>query len=150
MKRRTTIIISTLIALAALAVVPIVYAQAHGHHGHSMDNMMFGRLAKVKEKLGLTDDQVNQIKAIATDLHQQNAAYRNQLRGGHQAVMQALINNPNDIAGAQALLDQQTAAERAVKTNMLNAASKALNVLTPDQRTKMSQFLAERQGRLNR
>jgi Spy/CpxP family protein refolding chaperone len=149
---RRTLIITTLVALAALAVVPFVYAQAHGHRGHGdgMGIMMLGRLDKAKEALGLTDDQVNQIKTIATDLHQQNAAYRDQLRGGHKAVMQALLNNPNDVAGAQALLDQQTAAEKAMKSNMLNAASKALNVLTPDQRAKVGQFMAERQARHNR
>ncbi len=150
MNRRSLTII-TIVALATLAIVPFVYAQARGHHGHDgMDVMMLGRLEKAQQKLGLTDGQVTQIKAIATDLHQQNAAYRDQLRGGRQAVLQALLNNPNDLAGAQALLDQQTTAERAMKSNMLSAVSKALNVLTPDQRSKLTQFLAERHASHNR
>ena len=58
-------------------------------------------------------------------------------------VAQILIKNPNDVASAQALLDQQLENERVMRTNALNAASKALNVLTPDQRTKLSTMVQE-------
>ena len=34
-----------------------------------------------------------------------------------------------------------------MKTNTLAAAAKAINVLTPDQRVKASQFITERQSR---
>ena len=57
--------------------------------------------------------------------------------------MQTLVKNPNDLAAAQALIDQQTEAERAMKSNMLNAASKALNVLTTDQRAKLSDLIQQ-------
>ena len=60
-----------------------------------------------------------------------------------QQIMQTLVKNPNDLAAAQALIDQQTEAERAMKSNMLNAASKALNVLTTDQRAKLSDLIQQ-------
>ena len=144
-KRNLTII--AIIAIVALAAVPLAYAQVARHGraaGFGGGFAFFGHLRHLKSALDLSDQQVGQIKTIAKDLHQQNAQYRDQLHGGLHAVAQALINNPNDVAGAQKLLDQQTAAENAMKANALVAASKALNVLTPDQRAKLGTILSER------
>lgn len=140
MKKRTAII-TAVVAIIALTAVPLVYAQAR-HRAASFG--MFGHLAKIQTALGLTDQQVTDLKAIGTDLRALNAPYRAQLKGGFAAIAQTLIANPNDTAGAQALIDQQAAARKAMQVNTLNAASKALNVLTPDQRTKLGQLLQQR------
>ena len=50
-------------------------------------------------------------------------------------------------SSAQALLDQQIAAEKILKSNMLVAASKALNVLTTEQRGKLGSFISEHEAR---
>jgi len=149
MKTRTLII--TILAVIVIAAVPFAYAQGHRGHAHGDDfgGAMVGHLAHAKAALGLSDDQVEQIKAVGTALREQNKPYRQQLHGGFAAVAQALVNNPNDIAGAQALLDQQEQVERTMKSNALAAASKALNILTPDQRAKVGQFIADRQARHN-
>jgi Spy/CpxP family protein refolding chaperone len=144
--KRNTIILAA-VAVLALAAVPFVYAE--GHHGHMGSHgfgggMMFGRLAMAKAALGLTDAQVDQIKAIGAELKAQNQPYKEQLRGGFAGVAQALVNNPNDLTTAQTLLDQQEQAERTMKSNALAAASKALNVLTPEQRAKVGTFIANR------
>jgi Spy/CpxP family protein refolding chaperone len=146
-KRNLTI--AALVAIVALAAVPILHAQQGRMHGaHAFGGFAFlGRLQHMKSALNLSDQQTDAIAAIAKDFHQQNAQYRQQLHGGLKAVAQALINNPNDIAGAQALLDQQSAAEKAMKSNALVAASKALNVLTPDQRAKLGEFVANHEAR---
>ncbi len=152
MKKRTYFFVSAAI-LAVLIAVPLAYAQhmrGHGPHGMGRELgpvMMLGHLNHAKEALGLSDQQVADIKAIFADLHTQNAASREQLHGGLKAVADALIANPNDIATAQALLDKQEALEHAMKVNALNAASKALNVLTPDQRAKLGEKLHEHVGR---
>ena len=143
------ITLAVVLAAITLAIVPFVYAQQHGHmHRGDMSTMgMFGHFDKAKEALGLTDQQVSDIKAIFQDLKTQNQPYRTQLRGGRLSIAQALINNPNDLAAAQTLLAQQEQAEHTMKANALVAASKALGVLTPDQRTKLSQFVATRAAR---
>jgi len=145
MTKRTLTIIAV-VALVALAAVPLAYAQAGRHArlaGFGGGFGFFGHLRHLKTALDLSDQQVDQIQAIAKEMHQQNAQYRDQLHGGLKSVAQALINNPNDVAGAQAILDQQSAAENAMKHNALAAASKALNVLTPDQRAKLGTMLSE-------
>jgi len=143
------LILITLI-LAVVAAVPFVYA---GPGGHGMRGMhgpggahglaFLGHLEHIKSELDLTDAQVDQLKEIAKATHEQNGQYREQIHGTLKQVATVLLTNPNDIAGAQAVLDQQAAAEKALKSNLLVAASKALNVLTPEQRTKVALHLAE-------
>lgn len=142
MSKRTATLIATITLLIAVAV-PLAYAAGPGRHRGLGEGFPMMRLERAKEVLGLSDQQADDIKAIFADLHTQNAPYREQLRGNMRSVAQSLIDNPNDVAAAQAVLDQQLAAERTMKTNALNAAAKALNVLTPDQRGKLAQFLAE-------
>jgi periplasmic protein CpxP/Spy len=151
MKKRLLIITLT---LAALAAVPILYAAGHAHRGmrghafgHAHGLAFLGHLAHVKEELDLSDAQVDQLKAIAKATHEQNEDFRETLHGTFKDVATTLLTNPNDVAGAQAVLDRQAAAERQLKTNLLQAASKALNVLTPEQRTKLALHLADRSRR---
>ena len=144
--RKHTLAITAAVVMAALIAVPIAFAQhAKGMRGNAFGGpMFFGHLHHVQQALGLSDQQTSDIKAIFKDLRTQNQQYRQSQRATMQQVAQMLINNPNDVAAAQALIDQQSASERAMKTNALNAAAKALNVLTPDQRTKLSSMLQER------
>ncbi len=147
MKKRSLILATA--ALAILSIVPVAWAEhmrrGPGHRGPGGLGaiMMLGHLEHAKDVLGLSDQQVTDIKAIFKDLHEQNATLHEQLRAGTKAVAEKLIANPNDVAGAQAELAKQEAAEHAMKVNALNAASKALNVLTAEQRAKLGEKLAE-------
>lgn len=158
MKKRTLVILAV---VAALAAVPFVYAGARAHMGreghggpgmHGMHGgfgggfgagMAFGRhLEHLRSELDLTDQQAAQIREIVASTREENTQYREQLHGVYRNVAQTLIANPSNVAAAQALLDQQAAAERAMKANLLESASKALAVLTPEQRTKLQTLLA--------
>jgi Spy/CpxP family protein refolding chaperone len=151
MKKRIAIISSTILVAAALVAAPVVFAQMHGRHGghgfgHAGGMGMLGMLdhfGQVREQLGLTDEQVGKIHTIFGDLREQNEAFHEQMHGTLKDVARTLIANPNDVAAAQAKIEAQTAAENAMKLNALNAASKALNVLTPEQRTKLGALLDE-------
>lgn len=154
MKKRWILI--TVIAVS-LATATFLYAGPGGHgprgmRGHGPGGPggplgFLGHLDRIQEELGLSDQQVTQIKAILKEAHEQNEPYREQLHGEFGEVAKTLLANPNDVAAAQALVEQQSAAERALKSNMVTAASKALNVLTPEQRTKLALHLAERSQR---
>jgi periplasmic protein CpxP/Spy len=147
------LILITLI-LAAVAAVPFLYAAGPGAHGrgsrgHGMAHgfghgMAFlGHLQHAKSELDLSDAQMDQLKAIVQETRAQNAPYHDQVHGTLKTIATTLLTNPNDVAGAQAVLERQAATEKALKTNLLVAASKALNVLTPEQRTKLALHLAE-------
>ena len=151
MTRKSTITVSA-IALAVIAVVAVPFLYAGPGHRHMMGGEMgpLAHLGHAQKELGLSDAQVDQIKTIVKAAHEENAQYRDQLHGGFASVINTLIKNPNDVAAAQAIMDQQAAAERSLKTNMLNAASKALNVLTPEQREKLGTMVAAHQARFQR
>lgn len=152
MKTRT-LVIGALVTLVVLACVPLALAQhRRGFHGGPGEAgmMAFGHLQHAKKELGLSDQQVSDIQAIFQQLREQNAPYRQSLRGTMQQVAQTLISNPNDLSAAQTLIDQQSNAERTMKINALNAASKALNVLSADQRSKLSGLLQERMQRMQK
>ena len=147
MKKRIAIVGSILVA-ATLVVVPLVYAQQFhrtGHHGVGAGFGFFGgrHLEHLAGELDLSQAQVDQIKAIYGELHEQNSQYRESMHGGFKAIAETLLKDPNDTAAAQVLIDQQAAAEKAMKTNMLNATSRALNVLTAEQRAELAQKLQE-------
>ena len=146
MKTRTTLF-AIAGALMLLVAVPLVFAQRmHAAHnqGEFGSMMMVGHLQHAKETLGLSDQQVSDLQAVFQQVHDQNASFRQQRRDGMHQIMQTLLKNPNDLATAQALLDQQTESEKAMKSNVLNAASKALNVLNADQRAKLSDLIEKR------
>jgi|ERR1051325_1301163 Spy/CpxP family protein refolding chaperone len=156
MKNRSIIFGVAALLVVGLAV-PFAFAQHMRARGMAMHGgpggpdfagtMMLGHLARAQEQLGLSDQQVADIKTIFKSLHEQNAAYREQLHGNMKSIADALIADPNNVAAAQAILAQQEAVEHAMKVNALNAAAKALGVLTPDQRTKLAQHLQDRAER---
>lgn len=146
MKKRLILIT---VIVAAVVAVPFLYAGPGGHgprgmRGHGMHGMAFlGHLQHARSELGLSDAQVDQLKTIFKETREENEPYREQMHGTIKSVATTLLTNPNDVAGAQAVLDHQAAAEKALKSNLIAAASKALNVLTPEQRTKLALHLAE-------
>lgn len=144
MKTRNLVII-TLVALTLLTA-PFLLAGPHGRQHRQGALAPLAMLGHAREELNLTDQQVDQIKSIFRQVHEQNGAHRDQLRGGLKDITAALLDNPDNIAAAQAILDQQTQAERAMKLNLLNATSKALNVLTADQRARLAAMIEERQS----
>jgi Spy/CpxP family protein refolding chaperone len=142
-------VVATLVLVAApFALAQRMHGGPHGMGGPGeLGGVMFLRhLQHAKQALGLSDQQVTDIETIFKDLRTQNQQYRESLHGNMQQIATILINNPSDVAAAQALIDKQTDAERQMKTNALLAASKALNVMTPDQRGKLQTFLNERHG----
>jgi Spy/CpxP family protein refolding chaperone len=127
------------------------HGSPHGGHGGGFGaGMMLGHLHEIASELDLTDAQKTQIHAIFKETREANEQYRVQMHGGMKDVARVLIANPNDIAGAQAVLDQQNATERALKSNILRGVSKALNVLTPEQRTELGQIVAKRAQQLEK
>jgi len=141
MKKRIAIATTLILAVAALAAAPLMAGGPHGRGPGGHGFAMLGMLQHAKEELDLSDQQAEQLKAIFIETREQNAQYRDQLHTGYTSVAKTLLANPNDVAAAQALIDQQSAAEKALKTNILNSASKALAVLNAEQRAKLGTMI---------
>lgn len=143
----------TIVAIVAIVLigtaVPYLYANRmehrgmHGAGGDFPGMMMLGHLQKLKTELGITDDQAQKIKDIALAVREKNAPFRDQMHQNMQEAAKVLLADPNNVAGAQAILDRQLDSERQMKSNMLSGVAKALAVLTPDQRTKLGEILEQ-------
>ena len=148
--RRRTWIITLVLAAAAVATVPLVLFGGplhRGGHGGFAGAFAHGHLEHLTRELDLSDQQKTEIKAIFHEMREKNAPYHEQLHGGIASIVKTLIENPSDVATAQALLSQQTQAEDAMKANLLNAASKALSALTPEQRAKLGDLVEKHKER---
>src|ERR1041385_7074023 len=89
--------------------------------GGEMGVMFLGHLQHAKQALGLSDQQVSDIETIFKDLRTQNQPYRESLHGNMQQIATILLNNPNDTAAAQALVDKQDSSEKQMKTNAVRS-----------------------------
>lgn len=152
MKKRNVILIASILALGLIAAAPLVVAGPHGR-GHRPGMHGFGplgHLQRMKAELDLTDQQAAAIHQIFREMRKANTASREQMHGGLHEAAQILLANPSDIAGAQAAIDRQAAAERALRANLLQTVSKAFAVLNADQRAKLRTMIEERHGRFGR
>jgi Spy/CpxP family protein refolding chaperone len=145
MKKRNVILIASILAVGALAVAPLVLAGPHGHGPGGFG--MLAHLRHAKEELDLTDAQVAELRGIFREMREANAASREQLHGGVKEAAEILLADPGDVAAAQAALERRAAAERALKSSVLQSAAKALAVLDAEQRAKLRTMIEERHAR---
>ena len=144
---RRTLTAAALIASLTIAA-PLLFAQRRERPDRGRPHVFapFSHIEELSEELNLTEEQVDQIRGIFRDLHELNAPYRQELKGGMGTAFQSLLQNPDDIAGAQAAVDRQAQAERAISTNTINATASAIKVLSAEQRSQLAQLLEERRG----
>ena len=145
---RSTLTAAALIASLTVAA-PVLQAQRRERpeRGRPPVFAAFSHIEELSEELSLTEEQVSQIRGIFRELHELNAPYREEMRGGLGTAFQSLLQNPDDVAGAQAAVDRQSQAERAISMNTINATANALKVLSAEQRTQLAQLLEERRDK---
>jgi periplasmic protein CpxP/Spy len=152
-KRR--VMAGVLVAMLVLTAAPALSAapgQRGGPPRMGEDGMgpmagLLGRMGRLRQELGLSEAQVSQLRAIAQEARNENAADRQLVRDAQRQAMQILLADPNATAQAQAILEAQADARSRLHANMLQNFSRMLNVLTPEQRAKLQEHLARRAGR---
>ena len=118
-------------------------APVHGH-AFGMRSPMMGFFAKY---LDLTDAQRAQMKAV---LQKEHAAMKPQTQQLHlmQQQLKQYEEGTYDEAKVQALVAQQAQTLVQVKVQETRIHSELFQVLTPDQQSKMKQFEANRETRM--
>jgi periplasmic protein CpxP/Spy len=111
--------------------------RGHGKHG------AFGE--KFAQKLGLTDDQKAQVKAIKKESREQNKAFFEQAHGTMKEFFAA--KKANDTAKMDSLKPTVDAQRAQMKQIRSAEEAKIASVLTPDQNAKWQQLKAEREAR---
>ncbi len=130
------------LAAAALVVsIPLV-AGPHGrggfggHEGGLMSGLH--RLHSMKGELGITAEQEQQLKVVHQSVRDENRELSKQMPAAFMNAGAVLLANPDDLAGARAVLQRQQSVELELRANMLEGVSQALKVLTPEQRAKLA------------
>lgn len=143
---RKLVVASIAAATVLLLAVPVVLSSHRsgvlgekGGHGHGG----FAKLHALHDELDLTDAQKKALHEIFDRTREQNAEAKRSLHTGFIEAAQILLRDPSNIAGARAVVERQEAAADQLKANILVSASDALKLLTPEQRQKLSEVLAE-------
>lgn len=132
-------VVALALMLSAGAAVAQDMPQGHMHrHG------MFGEMLPF-HAVDLTDAQRTQIKQIFQNAEPTMKPLFEQLHQNHQAMMQLITSGTFDQAKAQALASQSSQILGQLAVQRASLESQAYQLLTPEQKTKMSEVLAKRQ-----
>jgi Spy/CpxP family protein refolding chaperone len=126
-------------ALGGLAVIAVggalsfSVAQAHGGGGGPEGFMAF-RMHRILDKVGATDAQKAQIKAVWEGLRPQLKALHQQHAGLRQQITQAMTAATIDPAAIEKLRQQSVAAMDKLSSVMTQGFVETAKILTPEQR----------------
>lgn len=146
------------LTLGALTLVAALGAQAQpgpGHeagwgHGPGSSAMFGGHIQRLLDRVGATPEQRAQIQQI---LQRSRAEGRTQHEAGRQLREQAvaLFAQPTiDPAAVEALRQKQLAQVDATSRRMMQTMLDVGNVLTPDQRKQMADYMQQRRDLMQR
>jgi len=139
--RKTTLVAGLAIALLAGTAI----AQGPHHHGDDMFGHMLGMMTDV---LDLTDAQQAQIKQIYDNAKPTMQPLWQQEHQNQHAMMDLITSGSFDQAKAQAIANQEAQVHAQLEVQHAQLASQAYQVLTPEQKTKLTEFLAKRHQRM--
>jgi len=139
-------VLSALLAMALLATVAVAQGMPPGH---MHEDGMFGgpMMGMMMDYLDLTDAQQAQIKQIMEKERSTMQPLREQERQSHRAIMQLITSGNFDEAKAQAIAQQAAQVQSQLMVEHARVAAQAYQVLTPEQKTRLKQFMAKQQQR---
>jgi Spy/CpxP family protein refolding chaperone len=133
--KKTWIVVGLVALIAAMAAAPLAWAHKQAQGAKELSPLMaLEKLRQLRDELELTDPQVIELRKIRKATREANAAYRASLRENFAHAGLTLLANPDDIAGAEAILDRNEAAKKELRANVLAGVADAIKVLTPEQR----------------
>lgn len=132
-----------LVVTAVLAAVPLIAGIHSRRSGHGEPGAMLQHLHSLHGELDLTEAQKTQLKNLHERVREENSDSRRELHGSLVDAGKLLLANPDDIAGARAILQQKAAAERELRENVLRAVAEGMKILTPAQRAQIASKLDE-------
>jgi protein CpxP len=151
-KMLSTVLGVVLVASAAMAQNgpsgPRGGDQMGGPHG--MGGEMFGphSLRFFSRVLNLTDAQQAQIRQLGENEKPTLKPLWQQEKQNHQAMMQLITSGNFEEAKAQAIAGQEAQVHSQMAVEEARVAAQAYQLLTTEQKTKLTQFIAEREQRM--
>jgi protein CpxP len=149
MKSRYFKILAVTLALAVMVAIGVsqTVKRAHMRGDGMFAGDMFGghMLGFYGRKLDLTDAQRAQVKDIMTKEKPTIQPMILQMAQGHQQLQQLVMSGAFDEAKVRALATQQTQNMTELTVQRARIASELYQVLTPDQKTKLTDLITQHQ-----
>jgi periplasmic protein CpxP/Spy len=141
--------ITAAIAVAVLGAAAALSATAGHGHWHGRGDAMFGGpgMGFMGHYLNLTDDQKAQVKQIMQKEKPTFQPLMQQLRQSREQERQIAEASTFDESAARALATQRAQVMTDLTVQRLRVESELYQVLTPDQKTKLNDFLDKRAQR---
>ena len=145
--KKIWIVVGTVTLVATMAAAPLALAHQQAKRGGAMSPLMvLERLHQLRGELNLSDAQLAELRKIGIETREANSAYRASLRDNLGEAGLALLANPDDITGAEAILDRNAQAKQELRANVLEGVSDAIKVLDAEQKAKLASVLKHRMG----
>lgn len=128
----------------AIALLPgVARAQGRGPH---RDGDFLGPM--MREMLDLTDAQQAEIRQIYQNAKPSMKGLWSQERASHSAMLKLITSGAFDAAKAQAIANQDAQVRAQLEVAHAQMAAQAYQILTPEQKTKLNEFLEKREQRM--
>ncbi len=142
-KINKSLVMGLVLVVAGAVAFSQTAMKTHGDHERGFGEHM---LHFFTDYLDLTADQQTQAKAIMDKEMPTMKPLMEQMKQGHEQLNQLTFSGPFDEAKARAVASQigQTTTEMAVLHARMQA--EMIQVLTPEQKTKLQKFMSENEG----
>jgi Spy/CpxP family protein refolding chaperone len=133
-----------------LAVMAAVAVSQTVRRAHMRGDGMFGgpMLGFYVHKLDLTDAQQAQVKAIMAKEKPALQPLMQQMAQGHSQLRDLVMSGAFDEAKARELASQQTQTMTELTVQHARIASEMVQILTPDQKAKLSTLISQHEQRM--
>ena len=134
------------VAMAQTAPPTPTPPQGHGFHGRGFGGPMLGRLF---HELNLSDAQKAQVKQIMTQERPTLKPLMRQMAQGENQLRTLELSGNFDEAQARTIATQQSQNMTELMVQRARVESEMIGVLTPDQKSKLTQMVQERAQRFS-
>ena len=135
-----------ILTIGAAVLLAVAAAIAQGMHGHGGPDGDFHHMLK---QLDLTSDQQSQVKAIFAKEKPAMQPLMQQMRQNHDAMKALEASGPFDEVKTRALATQNSQTMIELQVEHARIKSEIMQLLTPDQKTKLAQIEANREAHMS-
>lgn len=136
----------TILVISLLLLAPTLTFANHGHQeggGYSLEDKYFGKvdfLFKNKTGLGLTEDQMEEVKAIKFDVKRAMIETEAKKDLAMLDIYQELHKDQPDLEKIDSLIDQKSQAKATLSKNIVRSLLNTKAILTAEQQAKAKEL----------
>ena len=117
----------------------------HGGHGHGhMTSHLLWHLLKNKQELGLTDEQITKLRAVALDADRARIRAEAEVKVSKRELRDMMLDEKVQLPAIEAKVKEKESFDATVRIIGIRAKRELIGVLTPEQKTKLKALWEQR------